>query len=312
MYFKNKSIKGRKYRYAVRSLRMPNGKSISVERLVKNESKKEIEKILEEKELNAYKQFMLGNYATDSVFSSSEFEKIEKVRLSYKKILKKLTKVTLKDLFDRFTANFTYESNALEGNSLTLKEVALVLFEKTSVKGKDLREIFETRNSRKVVDLIIKNKFSVNNDDIIKMHKMLVKDMDISPGYKKFPNEVFGRSLKTTPPENVQKEMNELIEWYEKNNGKFHPLKLVAHFHGKFEKIHPFEDGNGRVGRFLINIILIKNKYPPLIIRKSQRLGYLSALEAFDNDSPIKLERFILERFKETYLKFFEVYVKYI
>ena len=105
--------------------------------------------------------------------------------------------------------------------------------------------------------------------------------------------------------------MTNLLNWYNENRGKIPPVKLSALFHGKFEQIHPFEDGNGRVGRFLINLILIKNKYPPLIIRRSQRISYLKALENFDNGYYDTLERLILERFKETYKKFFEIYIKY-
>jgi Fic family protein len=89
-------------------------------------------------------------------------------------------------------------------------------------------------------------------------------------------------------------------------------VKLAAIFHGKFERIHPFEDGNGRVGRFLMNIILTKGGYPPLIIRKSQRVSYLKTLESFDSGHQDALVRFTLEKFKETYRKFFEVYVKYV
>ena len=186
------------------------------------------------------------------------------------------------------------------------------MFENTTIKGKDLREIYETRNSRKVIEQIMQNKFSVCSEDIIKIHKLLVKDINIQAGYKKFPNEIIGRNIKTAPPEKVQKEMNNLINWYTKNKEKIHPLELAALFHGKLEQIHPFEDGNGRVGRFLINIILVNNKYPPLIIRKSQRISYLKALENFDHNHTDTLRRFMLEKFKETYKKFFDVYVKYV
>ena len=91
-----------------------------------------------------------------------------------------------------------------------------------------------------------------------------------------------------------------------------HPLQLAAKFHGWFENIHPFEDGNGRVGRFLMNIILVNRGYPPLIIRKTQRISYFNALEDSDNGRSITLERLLYERLKETHEKFFKVYVKYL
>ncbi len=312
MYFKDKKIKGKVYKYAVKSIRLPDGKVGSLEVVYKNQSKKELQKIFNEKEKQENLKYVLKKFKTDYIFSEQEFQKIENIKADYRKIIKNLSKISLKDLFDRFTANFTYESNALEGNSLTLKDVVIVMFENASIKGKDLREIYDTRNSREVVELIIKNKFSVSHEDIIKMHKMLVRDTGVQKGYKTVPNMILGRNIETSSPENVRGDMDKLIKWYDESKGKMHPVKLAAVFHGKFEQIHPFEDGNGRVGRFLINIILINNKYPPLIIRKTQRIAYLKALESFDNKYSASIERFILERFKETFRKFFEMYVKYV
>lgn len=312
MYFKNKTINGKKYLYAVRSIRLPNGKVKTLERRFKGEKKKEIEGILEKMLVKEHLSYMLKNFKIDSIFTKEQFKKIEQIRADYAKILRKLPKNSFKDLLDRFTANFTYESNALEGNSLTLKDVAIVMFENASIRGKDLREIYETRNSRKIVEMIFKGKFKLTHDAIIKMHKMLVKEVGINTGYKKFPNFIVGKKVKITPPEKVHKEMEHLLNWIRENPDRLHPIKLAALFHGKFETIHPFEDGNGRVGRFLINVILIQNKYPPLIIRKSQRISYLSALEKFDSRHPDTLERFLLERFKDTFKKFFEIYVKYV
>jgi Fic family protein len=312
MHFKEKVISGKKYKYAVESFRLPNGKAKKSEILFKGQNKKDLKKLISEKKKRFFADYMIKKYETDNIFSREEFEKIERIRVDYSDVLKGISKQNKKDLFDRFTANFTYESNALEGNSLTLKDVALVIFENSTIKRKDLREIYETRNSREVVEGIMNKKFKISEEDIIKIHKILVRELGIQTGYKRFPNVLVGKRIELTPPEEVKSEISKLINWYHENKENFHPLKLASLFHGKFEQIHPFEDGNGRVGRFLINVILINHKYPPLIIRKSQRVSYLTALEKFDNRYSPALERFILEKFKETYKKFFEIYVKYL
>ena len=253
----------------------------------------------------------LKTFTAGSIFTEEEIRKVEATRIDYKRLLKKLTKEQKKDIFDRFTLNFTYESNALEGNSLTLKDVAIVIFDKTSIKGKDLREIYETRNSRRVLDLLLAGEFSVDHTSIIKIHALLMKDIDTRRGYKKLPNFLLGKRLGTTPPEKVYPEMSKLISWYGRSIGKMHPLQAAAIFHSRFEKIHPFEDGNGRTGRFLVNAILVNKGYPPLIIRKTSRTTYFNCLEAADNGHYSKMERFFLEKFKKTYRNFFEVYAKY-
>lgn len=312
VYFTKKKIKGKKYLYAVQSIRLGDDKVTKISKLVKyKEITPELKDYFNSKEKELLSKESLGKYNTDSIFTEEQIKKIEGTRQEYKKILNKLTNAQLKDLFDRFTANFTYESNAIEGNSLTLKDVALVLFENKIVKGKDLREIYETRNSREVIEMILNNKFKLTEQDTIKMHKLLVKDMGIQTGYKQIPNYLVGRKVDTTPPEEVENEMKKLLDWFENEKTK-HPLQKAALLHGKFEKIHPFDDGNGRVGRFLINVILINNGYAPLIIRKSQRIAYLKALEDYDNGYTKNLERFILEKYKNTFTNFFQTYTKYL
>ena len=312
MHFKEKTIKSKKYKYVAETIRLPDGKVKPIEKIFKGETKKQLKDFFEKKKKQEFVKYVLSNFKENHIFTKEQIEKIEDIKFNYYKILKNLPKKNFNDLLDRFTANFTYESNALEGNSLTLKDVAIVMFENASIKGKDLREIYETRNSRKVVELIMQNKFRIREEDIIKMHKVLVKGIDVASGYKRFPNVIVGKRIKTTPPEKVGSEIKRLIKWYYNNKHKIHPIKIASLFHGKFEQIHPFEDGNGRVGRFLINVILINNKYPPLIIRKSQRIAYLTALEKFDQKHTDTLERFILKRFKETYKNFFEEFVKYL
>ena len=179
-------------------------------------------------------------------------------------------------------------------------------------KNKDLREVYETKNTREVHELLFNNKIKINKEDIIKVHSILVKDTGVTTGFKKIPNFLLMRNLKTAPPEKVEEEIDKLMEWYNFSKDKLHPLKLAGEFHARFEKIHPFEDGNGRTGRVLLNAILLERGYPPLIIRKTTRVAYFAALEAFDEGYKPKLERFLIEKLKYTFRSFFQVYIKYL
>ena len=318
VFVSSKAIKGKKRYYLEKSVRLLNGKVKKFSIYLKDYDAKR-----KYKDINHYKRLLNGNiskeltefaaryYKKINIFNEELLKRLEEIKLGYKEITKKLSKKQLQDIIDRFTANFTYESNAIEGNSLTLKDVTFVLHEKKAIKGKDLREIYETLNTREAMELVFSNKLRVNEKDIIKLHKILVKNTGISFGYKKLPNFLLARQVETTPPEKVKEEIKKLIEWYHEDK-YVHPLQRAAIFHGRFEKIHPFEDGNGRVGRLLINIMLLNNRYPPLIIRKSQRLSYFSCLEAFDKGYEDKLNRFLVEKYKKTYEKFFKVYVKYL
>lgn len=318
VFISGKIIKGKKRHYLEKSIRLPNGEIKKFSIYLKDYDPKKkyweinhYEQLLDNNILIKLTEFAAGYYKKINIFNEGLLKKLEEIKLGYKGVIKNLSRKQLRDIIDRFTVNFTYESNAIEGNSLTLKDVTFVLLEKKAVKGKDLREIHETLNTREAMELVFNNKLRVNEKDIIKLHKILVRNTGVSFGYKKLPNFLMHRQLETTPPEKVREEMGRLISWYNENE-TVHPLQRAAIFHGKFEKIHPFEDGNGRVGRLLINIMLLNNRYPPLIIRKSQRVAYFSSLEAFDNGYEGKLSRFLVEKYKKTYEKFFRVYVKYL
>jgi len=312
---KFKNINGKKYLYAEHSFRLPNGKIKKISKLIqKQEDKdnKEVKEYFLKKKVESHQKYALETYKKDFIFTEEQIKKLESIKVEYKEIIKQFTKKQIKDILDRFTINFAYESNAIEGNSLTLKDVTLILRENIVPKDKDLREVYEVRNTREAHDLLFKRKIEISIKDIIRTHSIIVKDTGVQTGFKKIPNFLAMRNLKTTPPEKVEKEIKELIKWYHDNKGKIHPLKLATEFHARFERIHPFEDGNGRTGRILINAILLEQNHSPLIIRKTARVAYFSSLEAFDGGHKDKLERFLLEKLKKTFNNFFKVYVKYL
>jgi len=312
---RTRKIKGKKYLYAEYSYRLQDGKVKKLSKYIKylkQAKEKETKDYFLVKEASDFSKYARKIYVPDSILTKEKIEKIELMRIRYAQLIKNLTKKQMKDILDRFTANFTYESNAIEGNSLTLKDVTLLLEQNLIPKNGDIRDVYETRNTRIANEILFGHKIKINVPDILKLHKILVKDTGVSPGFKKMPNFLLMRQTKTTPPENVEKEINKLVNWYHKVKGSKHPIVIAAEFHGRFEKIHPFEDANGRIGRLLINAILVDNKYPPLIIRKTMRQSYLSALGAFDNNHKTTLIRFLIEKFERTFDEFFELYVKYL
>lgn len=251
-------------------------------------------------------------YSLNHPFTIDEVRKIEEMNLKYREIKKSLNKKDWIDIKKRFVANFVFESNALEGNSLTLKNFSEIVFENRVFSTADLREVYDAKNSYDVFSRIFSTKKNLTESSIINLHKKIMKNIDGRVGYKKVPNLILGRNIELTSPENVAQEMKKLIKWYQENKEKVYPLELAFKFHHKFEKIHPFADGNGRIGRMLLNFILIKKGYYPVIIRKTNRNRYFRSLQAADLKSYMPLMRFALEKAKGTYKKFFEIYYKYV
>ncbi|MFH1440347.1 MAG: Fic family protein [Candidatus Woesearchaeota archaeon] len=317
-----KTIKGKKYNYLEKTIRI--GKKVrKVSKYIgtdENIKKKKIEKLKEifRKELFERTMKIRVNIITENIdrfeypLSSEDIKKIEEMNFKHKEIMSNLHPKDIEDLNKRFIANYVFESNALEGNSLTLKNINEIIFENRISKGKDLREIYDAQNSYNLFLYLQKIREEISDKLIIKIHKLLMDKIDDRLGYRKIPIFLIGKpNTKLSKADNVQKDMDNLLKWYKDNENKLYTLELAFKFHAKFEKIHPFCDGNGRVGRFLLNYILIRKGYFPIIIRKTTRNSYLKALEAADRDKWIVLMRFALKHYKDTFRKFFEVYYKY-
>ncbi|HLC71744.1 MAG TPA: Fic family protein [Candidatus Nanoarchaeia archaeon] len=317
-FIRARIIHGKERHYLEHSIRLPDGtiKKLSIYLKDYNPAKEyphleRYQKVLQKGVDKLKVDARVQQHQKNDIFTEELLRELELTKIGYQKIIQKLTPHQLSDMLDRFSINFTYESNAIEGNSLTLKDVTFLIKEGEIIEGKNMRDVYETINTRKAFDWIMQHKPQINEKDILKLHEILVKDTEVSIGYKKLPNFLLGRLVKTTAPAKVGRDMKELIDWYNKNMDG-HPLQQAALFHGRFEKIHPFEDGNGRVGRLLINIILLNHGYAPLIIRKTQRVRYFHALDAFDHGHPDNLYWFLIEKYKKTYGLFFKIYIKYL
>jgi Fic family protein len=319
---KARTIKGKEYAYLEKSVRIGKttrkvahyiGPNKNLTKWKIAEEEKKFNENLLEKTLQVKIKFIEKSLnKPESPIEFKDIKTIEEMNLIYKKIVRSLHPKDIEDINKRFVANYVFESNALEGNSLTLKNVAEVVFENRISKGKDLREIYDAKNSYNAFLFLQKKREKINHKLIKKIHSLVLENIDDRLGYRKVPIMLLGKpNAKLSKPENVEHDMEKLLEWYEENINKIHVLELAFKFHAKFEKIHPFCDGNGRVGRLLLNYILMKHGYFPIIIRNTHRNSYIKALEAADRGKWIVLMRFALKYYKATFRKFFLVYEKY-
>lgn len=190
------------------------------------------------------------------------------------------------DYLEDLITRSTYHSNAIEGSTLTYAETYAILYNDNSFKieGKEPREIYEAINHKKALELVFKN---LQNDDgfderfIKKLNETINRDIKDTEGYR--PVQVFIRGSEHIPPapEKIPNLMTYFV--YNYNHDEEDIFTKIARYHIEFEKIHPFEDGNGRTGRLLLNYELLKNDIPPVVISKEERVKYFEFLK--DNDS---------------------------
>lgn len=189
----------------------------------------------------------------------------------------------LHSLEEDFKLDYTYNSNAIEGNTLTLKETKVVL-EGVAIGGKTLKEHFEAINHAEAIDFIkniIKDKEPLSQTQIKSIHKLILKNInDKNAGVYRNTN-VRISGAKHTPPHftQIQSQMDNFLQWYEKEAMLLHPVIRASRVHINFVKIHPFIDGNGRSARLLMNLELLKANLLAINIKNEKKLEYYEALD---------------------------------
>lgn len=221
------------------------------------------------------------------------FENIDnkKLLLDSKRPLNKAAVDNLKKFFD---VELTYNSNAIEGSTLTITETKVILEDGITVgKGKSLREHLEVINHKEAIDYIddiVSKNLDITERVIKDLHHIILKSIDNKNAgdYRKSNVLISGSVHRPVEHFLVQEKMIELVDWYNENKDKMHPIELAAEFHFKFVYIHPFIDGNGRSARLLMNLILMRNGYPISVIRNDDREEYMKALEKASSTGDIK------------------------
>lgn len=224
-----------------------------------------------------------------------------------------LASPAVRKIKEQFEIEMTYNSNAIEGNSLTLRETYLVINEGLTIKGKPLKDHLEANNHKEALDylydLLDKDKRHTFSEKLVRsLHQLVLQNIDKNWAgqYRTGPVRIGGSKHTPPPALSVPRLMNGLIIWISQNRKKLHPIELAAIVHHRIVSIHPFFDGNGRTARLLMNIILMQSKYPLAVILKNDRKKYYAVLGQADAGDFGPLSRFVaraVERSVDIYLK---------
>lgn len=201
--------------------------------------------------------------------------------------MRPLTKGEAQRLREDFMVDFTYNSNAIEGNTLTLKETAMVLEGMTIDKKplKDHLEVVGHRDAFLYIEEIAQRKLKLREIEIKNIHSLVLMNRPEDKGvYRRIPVTIAGAYTEPVQPYMIEPKMVELIERNESRKKNMHIIERIARFHLEFEGIHPFIDGNGRTGRLLLNLELIRNGYPAINVKFADRRRYYDAFDAYYRD----------------------------
>ncbi|TAH63663.1 MAG: Fic family protein [Gottschalkiaceae bacterium] len=240
------------------------------------------------------------------------FGKIEELKSKLNEY-RPLTSEEVRRLREEFLINFTYNSNAIEGNTLTLQETALILKEGITIDEKPLKDHLEAvghKDAFYYVEELVKDKIDISEKVIKDIHTLVLMDKPQHRGiYRRIPVTILGAVHEPPQPYLVPVLMEQLINEYNNEMKNLHTIERVSLFHLKFEGIHPFIDGNGRTGRLLLNLELMKEGYPPINIKFKDRRKYYDCFSDYHtkNGDPSMLTSMMAKYVEEELEKYISV-----
>lgn len=221
-----------------------------------------------------------------------------------------LPNIALNKIRESLSIEWTYNSNSIEGNTLSLRETQMVLQEGITIKGKSLREHFETYNHDKAIDYlyrIVNEDYVLRSIDILSLHSLVLRSIeeDFAGRIRNGGVRISGANFVPPNANKVSDLLDELIDFVNTNPLQLNDIELATIFHHKLVWIHPFFDGNGRTVRLCMNLLLMRCGFPPAIILKNDRKKYYEALNQANNGNYQKLMLLMcqaLERSLNVYL----------
>jgi len=238
-------------------------------------SRELIAKKLKELNLEQY-QIYNGDY-----IDANKLEIIDDLKEVYQNHIKEMPKTIIEKEEEDFVIRFTYNSNAIEGNRLTLRDTLLIIKDKQIPSGAPPKDYNEAINGREALQYLKSYKGKLNLELIEKINEILTKNTGVVyPGrIRFFPVKIEGTDFIPPDEKDVARLLNEMVRFYYGNKGKLHPFVMACLIHARFVEIHPFEDGNGRTGRALMNWVLMEKGYPKMFVPVKGRQQYYEAID---------------------------------
>ncbi len=277
----------KKYYYLTKNIRIDidKWKKIRVYIGDKKPTKMQIKKYAHKIEKRAEKEGL--KKSEYSYLSDEDAETLQDLKESYKAWLTQTPESLRKKLYDDFVIRFTYNTNAIEGNRLTLRQTALILKDKVIPSGVRASDYYEAVNGKECLEYLKSYNGELNDKLLEKVNGILTKNTDVvySGRIRFFDVKIEGSTYIPPPNEEVKKHLLNMYKWYSANKNRLHPFELATMIHAKITWIHPFEDGNGRTSRAIMNWLLIKKEYPMFFIPFEKREEYYLTLEDADKEN---------------------------
>ncbi len=254
-------------------------------------SREQTKKAIAEIEAEALKKGLMKPVSKHSYLKDEEAEKLQDLKEVFNKWYGKLGVVERKKYEEDFVVRFTYNSNAIEGNRLSLRETSMILTENIIPAGATPNDFNEALNSKDCHEFMKCYNGEFNQKFLLKIHELLTKNTNcrIVGGYRDHEVRISGSEWIPPAHEKVKEEMRKVFQWYYYARKSLHPIEFGAILHNKLVRIHPFADGNGRTARVIMNWVLMKNKFPLFYIELKDKIKYYEAVEEGDkgNDEAI-------------------------
>ncbi len=239
------------------------------------------------------------------------YEEINSLKAKVKEVMSKLPYASINNYNRDFDIRYAHESTAIEGNTLTLREVALLLDDKISVGGKKLREIFEAVNHDKAFSYVRRliNEGKKLDENILKnIHEIIMENIMQGGAYRSHRVRITGASFSPPDEYKLREDMKFFFDDLPKKR-KLHPVNCAAWVHAEFVRIHPFADGNGRTARMIMNYELMGANFLPIAIRTESREKYYAALDLYAAEGDLnEFAEFVYVEERSALLGFLDFY----